>query len=125
MTTEEQIQYLANIYHLARADGRVEVREDRVVEGMAAGIGAGYLETRNALDMSFEKDFRIVFPGRLSDRMRNLEDMLCLAYSYKGLGDLEKRVIVDFARQIGVTQEQVDVIRTEAKARASEGGKKS
>ena len=38
MTKEEQVQYLANIYHVARASGRVEVIEDSVAEDMAKGI---------------------------------------------------------------------------------------
>ena len=117
MTEEEQIQYLANIYHVARADGRVEVVEDSVVEDMAKGIGAGYLETRNGLDLSAEKDFCVVFPARLSERIRNLEDMLLLAYSDQKLHDLEKKIIIDFAKQIGITQEQVNMIRKVAKAR--------
>ena len=117
MTEEEQVQYLANIYHVARADGRVEVIEDGVIENMANDIGAGYLETRNALDLSVEKDFSIIFPARLSDRIRNLEDMLQLAYQDQVLHGLEKKIMIDFARQIGITQEQVNTIRKEAKAR--------
>jgi len=117
MTEEEQIQYLANVYHVARANGRVEMVEDRVVEDMAKGIGAGYLQTRKALDMSAEKDFSVKLPARLSERIRNVEDMLFLAYCDQELGDLEKKVIVDFATQIGMTQKQVNIIRKETKAR--------
>ena len=65
MTKAEHVQYLANVFHVARADGRVEVLEDRLVEEMAKGIGAGYLETRNALDLSGSKEFEVVFPARL------------------------------------------------------------
>ena len=117
MTQEEQIQYLANIYHVARADGRVEVIEDSVTEVMAQGIGAGYLETRNALDLSAQKDFQVTFPPRLSERIRNLEDMLLVAYSDKELHNMEKKIIIDFAKQIGITQQQVTTIQKEAKTR--------
>ena len=117
MTEDEKVQYLANIYHVARADGRVEVLEDGRVEDMAAGIGAGYLETRNALDLSARKDFSVIFPARLSERIRNMEDMLFLAYADQDLHDMEKKIIVDYARQIGVTQDQVNMIKKEAKAR--------
>ena len=117
MTEQEQIQYLANVFYVARADGRVDVAEDSSVEDMARGIGAGYLETRKALDLSAEKDFCVQFPPRLSDRIRNLEDMLYLAYCHQGLHDLEKGIIVDFARKIGITQEQLNLMRKEAKAR--------
>ena len=117
MTKEEQVQYLANIYHVARASGRVEVIEDITAEDMAKGIGAGYLETRNALDLSAEKDFSVKFSPRLSERIRNLEDILFLAYCDKTLDELEKEIVVDFARQLGITQEQMNMIRKEARAR--------
>ena len=117
MTKDEQIQYLANIFYVARADGRVSTLEDSMVEELSKGINAGYLETRNALDLSMAKDFTFTFPKRFSDRIRNLEDMLCVAYCENGLDDMEKKVIVDFAKQIGITQKEIDVIRKETKAR--------
>ncbi len=89
MTEEEQIQYLANLFHVARADGRVDVSEDSLAEDIAKSIGAGYLETRKALDLSAEKDFSVTFPARFSERIRNLEDMLLLAYCDQDLHDLE------------------------------------
>ena len=117
MTKDEQVQYLANIFHVARADGRVSTVEDSMVEELAKGINAGYLETRNALDLSMEKDFTFTFPKRFSDRIRNLEDMLFVAYGESGLDDMEKKVIVNYAKQIGITQSQIDIIRKETKAR--------
>ena len=120
MTEEEQIQYLANIFHVSRADGRVEVIEDSVAEDMAKGIGCGYLETRKALDLSAEKDFSVTFPARLSERIRNLEDMLLLAYCDQDLHHLERKIIIDFAKQIDITQKQINIIRKEAKDRLQE-----
>ena len=43
--------------------------------------------------------------------------MLLVAYCDQRLHDLEKRIIIDFAKQIGITQEQIMTIRSEAKAR--------
>ena len=120
MTEPEQIQYLANIFHVARSDNDVAVLENRVVEDMARDIGAGYLETRKAWDLSTQKDFCVKFPPRLSERIRNLEDMLYLAYCDQGLCDSEKNVIIDYARQIGISQDQINLIRKETKARLPE-----
>ncbi len=117
MTEQEQILYLANIFHVARADGRVEVIEDGVAEAMAAGIGAGYLETRKALDLSLEKDFTVCLPGRFSERIRNLEDMLAMAYADADLHSEEKAAVIAFAKQVGVTQEQLRTIQGEVKKR--------
>jgi len=117
MTEQEQVQYLANIFHVARADGRVDVVEDSLAEQIANDIGAGYLQTRNALDLSAAKHFHVTFPKRLSERIRNLEDMLFLAYGDRELHGMEKKIIVDFAKQIGLNQKQGNIIQKEAKAR--------
>ena len=122
MTEQEQILYLANIFHVARADGRVEVIEDGAAEAMAAGIGAGDLQTRKALDLSLEKDFKVYLPARLSERMRNLEDMLEMAYVDADLHAVEKGAVVDFAKQVGVTQEQLRTIQREVQGRVKERG---
>jgi len=117
MTQQEQIQYLANIYYAVRANGRVDGVEDSYVEEAAQGIGAGYLETRKALDLAAEKDFRMVLPLRLSDRIRNLEDIIAVCYRDGTFCQQEKDAALLFARQVGVTQEQLNAIRAEAKER--------
>ena len=122
MNEEEQVQYLANIFHVARADARVEVQENSLVEKMAKGIGAGYLETRNGLDLAMGKNFEIKFPERFSERIRNLEDMLVLAYSDKNLHELEKKIIIDFAKEVGVNQTQIKIMQKEAKKRMKDEG---
>jgi uncharacterized tellurite resistance protein B-like protein len=114
---DEQIQYLANVYHIARADGRVEPVEDHLAEIIARGIGAGYLETRKALDLSFEKGFTPKLPQRLSDRIRCLEDMLAIARRDNELTLEEKRPILDFARQVGITQSQLNQIQKQTRSR--------
>ena len=120
MNRDEQVQYLANVYHVARADGRVEVIEDQLTEKIARGIGAGYLETRNALDLSFEKGFEPIPPARLSDRIRCLEDMLAVARCDRELTVEEKSPIIAFARAIGVTQAQLQTIQAETRARSEQ-----
>ena len=120
MTENEQIQYLANVFHVARADKRLDGIEDSIAEEIAQGIGAGYLQTRKALDLASQKDYCVEFPARLSDRIRNFEDMLLVACCDQKLHDLEKKIIVDFAKQIPITQEQVNVIRKEVKARLAQ-----
>lgn len=117
MNQQEQIQYLANIYYLARADKDFEVEEDYLLQEIAKDIGAGYLETRKALDLSMSDDFKIKFPIRLSDRIANLEDMLLVAYYDKELHKMEKELILAYAKQLGISKEQFDIIRGEVKKR--------
>jgi uncharacterized tellurite resistance protein B-like protein len=117
MTQNEQIQYLANIYYLARADEQFEVEEDYLLQEIAKDIGAGYLETRKALDMSMADGFKIKFPARLSDRIKNLEDMLLVAYYDKKLHEMEKKIILTYAKHLDITKEQFETIREETKKR--------
>ncbi len=117
MTQKEQIQYLANIYFLARADQQFDVEEDYLLLEIAEGIGAGYLETRKALDLSMAEDFKIKFPRERADQIRNLEDMLLVAFYDRKLHDMEKKIIVTYAKQLGIAQKEFDIIRKKAKAR--------
>lgn len=120
MTQQEQIQYLANLYFLASADKNFEVEEDYILQDIAKGIGAGYLETRKALDFSLEKDFQVKLPKRYSEKFRCLEDMLFLALSDKKCHQMEKEVILKYAKKLGISQEQLDLIREETKQRIAE-----
>lgn len=120
MTQQEQIQYLANIYYLAASDSNFEVEEDYILQEIAKGIGAGYLETRKALDFSQEKDFQIKLPTRFSEKFRCLEDLLFVALSDKKLHEMEKQIIVKYAKKLGIGQEQLDLIRDETKERIAE-----
>jgi uncharacterized tellurite resistance protein B-like protein len=117
MTQDQQIQYLANVYYIARADENFEVEEDYLLQDIAKGIGAGYLETRKALDLSIAQDFKIKFPDRLSEQIANLEDMLLVAYYDKKLHHMEKEIIVNYAKHLGISKEQFETIREETKRR--------
>ena len=117
MDNEEQIQYLANIYHLVRADGQIDRLEEKLIDEIAKGVKAGYFEAIKARDMSEKEDFLIKYPDRWSDRIRCIEDMLLVAYSDKKLHALEKKVLLEYARQLGISQKQFDIIKKETKAR--------
>lgn len=114
MNQQEQIQYLANIYYLAYADNNFEVEEDYLLQDIAKGIGAGYLETRKGLDLSQQKDFQLKMPTRFSEKIRNLEDLLFVAMHDNNLHQIEKKIIVTCAKQVGISQEQLDLVRQEA-----------
>lgn len=120
MTQDEQIQYLANIYYLARCDGRFEVEEDYLLQEIAKGIGAGYLETRKALDKSMADGFEVKIPARFSEKIRNLEDMLLVSYYDNKLEQTEKKIVVSYIKQLGIEQKQLDIIKDETKQRLKE-----
>ncbi|MEN6383895.1 MAG: hypothetical protein ABFD79_01725 [Phycisphaerales bacterium] len=125
MTQQEQIQYLANIYFLAAADRNFEVNEDDILQDIAKGIGAGYLETRKALDLSSQSDFQVKLPVRYSEKFRCLEDMLFVAMSDNKLRDLEKQIIVSYSKKLGINQDQFNHIYEETKQRFKSQKQKS
>lgn len=122
MMKDEQVQYLANIYHLLLADAEVGRVEEKAFELIAREIGAGYFERRNALKSAEQATFQVRPVGRLSDRMRNLEDMLLAAYCNGVVDAAEKKLIVEFATQVAVNKHQFSVMKSEAKRRHDEFG---
>jgi hypothetical protein len=113
MNNDEQIQYLANIYYLARCDGRFEVEEDYLLQEIAKGIGAGYLETRKALDKAMTDGFEVKIPTRFSEKIRNFEDMLMVAFYDNKLEETEKKIISSYAKRLAIEQKQIDIIKEE------------
>jgi uncharacterized tellurite resistance protein B-like protein len=117
MTNDEKIQYLANIWYLALVDGKAERIEDKILDVIARGIDAGYFETIKAKGRATQEGFTLQYPARLSDRIRNVEDILLMAYADKKLESLEKKILIDYANHLDITKEQLAAIQQETKAR--------
>ena len=116
MTNEEGIQYLANIYYLLRIDGSIDRAEEKVFEKIGKAVGVGYFDMSKAKDLSAEEGFSIKVPDRFSDRIRCLEDMLVVAYSDKSLHPMEKKILAGYAKNLGLSREQLSAIQEESKA---------
>ena len=117
MDQVEIIQYLANIFYLSNCDKGLDVNEDSLILKIAETIGGGYLETRKALDLSFEKEFQITLPQRYSDQVRCLEDMLLIAYSDNKLHEMEKKIISKYCKAIDISKQQLGIIKAQTKSR--------
>ncbi|MCD4831253.1 MAG: TerB family tellurite resistance protein [Anaerohalosphaeraceae bacterium] len=120
MNQGEQIQYLANIFHLASTDGQLDVEEDSIIVKIAESIGGGYLESRKALDMSLENGFKIALPARFSDCIRCIEDMLLVSFCDKKLHEMEKAILSKYAKKLGISKEQFNAIRQQTKKRLTD-----
>ncbi|MFH1267702.1 MAG: hypothetical protein ABIK89_18455 [Planctomycetota bacterium] len=120
MNKEEQVAYLANIYRLLLSDGAVDRIEEKALEQISRDIGAGYFERTNAMDRAREEGFRVQLAGRWSDRIRNFEDMIFAAFVNGVLEPSEKKLIKEYAAQLGIDQAQFDVIQKETKRRYAE-----
>ena len=117
MNKQEQVNYLANIYHLVIADGDVERLEEKVFEDISRDISAGYVERRRAMELAQKDRYQLQSLSRWSDRIRNLEDMLFAAFCDGILESAEKKLIKDCANCSGINQQQFDTIKKEAKRR--------
>ena len=120
MNQEDQIQYLANIYFLAGADDNFTVIEDVALIKIAESIGGGYLETRKALDMSMEAGFKIKLPKLEEDRLRNLEDIMLVAFVDNKLVETERDIIMSFAKKLGVSSKELIEIKNKAVEKSKE-----
>ena len=120
MNKEDKVRYLANIYYLLVSDGGLDRIEEDVFDEFRRDLGAGYLERQGAISLAQKEGYRVQLVGRWSERIRNLEDMLFAAYCNGVLERTEKKVIVDYAGQLGIDQRQLDVIKQEAKRRHAE-----
>jgi uncharacterized tellurite resistance protein B-like protein len=120
MKREETVDYLANIYSVVEADGIVERVEQRVFEEIATEIGAGYFERSKAIQKSQSEELPVALELRWSEQIRNLEDMLFVAYCDGTLEPTEKQAIITYANFINISQTQLSVIRADAKRRFAE-----
>ncbi len=120
MKREETIDYLANVYSVVEADGTADLSEQRVFEDIARAIDAGYFERKSAIDKVKTDEFPVRLDLRWSDQIRNLEDMLFVAYSDGNLDPTEKKAIVTYANFLGISQSQLSVIKADAKRRFEE-----
>lgn len=117
MEKDQQVKYLANVFAVVAADGDVARIEERVFEDIARGIQAGYFERRQATEMASSEELPARLEARWSDQIRNLEDMFFVGLCDDPLESAEKRVIVEYARTLGISQQQLNQIRTESRSR--------
>lgn len=117
MNKDQQVKYLANIYAVLSADGDVDRTEGRVFEDISRGIQAGYFERKQAMKAADAEELPVQLDCRWSDQIRNLEDMFFVALCDGSLESAEKKVIVSYARTLGISQKQLDQIRVESRDR--------
>lgn len=111
----KKLQYMRHLVRIASADKQLRPTEDLFLEEARKAIGASKAILKQAIESPGELDFAAV--ARLSDRVRNLEDMLDLVLSDGELSDGEKSEFVTGAKQAGLTQELVNVMLAEARGR--------
>ena len=117
MNSSERIAYLANIVLIARADKILGLAEEDALELMTNAIQATAEDVAAARRRVDQGDYHPTAVSRFSDNVRNLGDMLLVALVDDELADPEKIDIVQFARDIGVTQPQLDLVLSQVRRR--------
>ena len=117
MKKEEKVPYLANVYYVLISDVAVDRVGEKVFEEISRDVGAGYFERKKAMEMAKNEEFQVQLAGRWSERIGNLEDMLFAAYCNGVLEPTEKKLIADYANQLGINQRQMDIVQKETKGR--------
>lgn len=114
-STEEKKQYLANIIHMARADGKFTNDETNTIELIQKSIGAKKAELNQAYQLSENPEFQIRLVGHFSDKIKNLEDIILVSLIDGNIDESEKSILLDVARKIQITQDQFQLIINDVK----------
>ncbi len=121
MSTEE-MTLMANIIQVAHADGKLSGAEQALIESVRKELGIKRGDMSAAQKLVESGSYIMKPVGNFSTQVRNLEYALRVAYSDGDLGALENDMIMAFAAAIGLSQEQLERMRTEAIARATTAG---
>lgn len=121
LSDEEKIAYLANLIAVSRADGSVSQNETLAIESAQKSIGANKTEFRKADTLAQSDGFSLTVVGSFSVRIANLEDMISVALADGVLDQAEKPVVLTFAKNVGITNEQLQLILSEVRASLKSG----
>lgn len=117
MTALNIVQYLANVITIIRANGKLTPAEDLAFVSICEDIGAKKKECKDAEKLALQDGYQATPTGRYSDSIRNIEDMIYVALADGEICDEEKMRIVVFAKQIDISQDQIDKIFSEVESR--------
>ena len=117
MNSQDKAVYLGNVIFISAADGELSQMEGKVIESVRQDLGASENDLKHALQAVAQGKHRLTPVGLFSDRVRNLEDMVLTSLADGKLSEKEKPELLSFAKAIGVNQDQLSVILSEAKVR--------
>ena len=96
MTKEEMVLYLANIVLVSSVDGVFNPEEAKAIETIRREIGASENGLKKALSIVGQGEHQITPVGRISDKVRNLEDMVFVSLSDGEFSKSEKPEVLSF-----------------------------
>lgn len=116
LTGEQKITYMANIVYVARADGKISIKETEALENIQKAIGCKKTDLNKAYEMAEAQDYEMCLVGHWTDQVKNLEDVIFVSM-VDGVDNSEQALIIDYARKVKVSQEQFSIILKDVKNR--------
>lgn len=117
ITTDLVITYLANIIKLAQLDEKLDPSEQTAIGQICERLQADETQLQEAIKQVAEGKHAMTPVGRLSDKIRNLEDMIFVALVDGELTASEKKGMLNFVKKINISQDQIKVVLSETKAK--------
>ena len=119
----EDINFLANVIQIAQADGKLTQVEQSLIETIRKDLGKFKKADLSAAQKLVDSGSYTIKPvGSFSTQVRNFEFALRVAYSDGDLGSVENEMVMAFGAAIGLSQEQLERMRTEVIAQTSTSG---
>ena len=117
LTDREKTDYLANLWLIARADKALSNQEQTLIDEVRKKIQAKRAHNSAAQKSVESGGFSLTKVGSFADQVQNLEDMLAVALADSNLAQPETELIASFCSMIGIQQEQLDLVTSDASKR--------
>jgi hypothetical protein len=114
----EQITYLANILYLARLDGQLTPKEVAALEEVRLGLELKKSSLKSAVLAAESPGYTLSKAGGFGYQTLNLSDMLYVALVDGEFDSKESQAANEFAQQVGITENQWNLLLQEALSRA-------
>lgn len=115
LSSEQKVQYLANILFIARADGKIANKETIIVEDVQKWIGAKKSELNKANQMVEQPNFKLILIGNFTDKVKNLEDLILISLIDGSLDEVEKSELINVAKELQISKDQFNYILNDVK----------
>jgi len=120
----DEIAFLANIAHVAHADGKLSSNEQNMIESVRKELGFKKSDLSAALKLVENGTYAMVPVGSFSNQVRNLAAVLRVAYADSDLGQMEDGLVLSFSTAIGINAEQLERMRAEIQPQLQQQGMK-
>jgi uncharacterized tellurite resistance protein B-like protein len=117
LTDSEKTSYLANLWLVARADKALSDQEKTLIDQVQKRIQAKRSHNTATQKAVETGGFSLSKAGSFADQVQNLEDMVAVALADSDFAQAEADLIASFCGLIGIQQEQLDLITSDASKR--------